>query len=58
MIRALNFVNPVFYGSYASGAGANSDLLNLTWQVAVVGLSAIFIAGVVAALVQWRRLEA
>lgn len=58
VIQALNYVNPVFYGSYASGAGANSDLLNLTWQVAVVGLSGIFIAGVVAALAQWRRLEA
>ena len=58
VIRALNFVNPVFYGSYASGAGANSDLLSLTWQVAVAGLSGIFIAGMIAALVQWRRLEA
>jgi len=58
VIRALNYVNPVFYGSYASGAGANADLLNLTWQVAVAGLSGIFIAGVIAALGQWRRLEA
>lgn len=54
----LNYFNPILYGSYSSGADTARHIMMLAPIVSIIGLTGITILGVVAALVQWRRLEA
>src|SRR5579872_2690566 len=56
--RFINYANPLRYASMAIGAGASDELANIALPVALTGLSAIAIIGIVLALMQWRRLEA
>jgi len=56
--RFINYANPLHYASMAIGAGASDELANIALPVALTGLSAIAIIGIVLALMQWRRLEA
>ncbi len=59
LVNALNYVNPLLYGSYSSsGSETARHLLNMTPAFAIGGLTGIAVLGIAAALVQWRRLEA
>jgi len=59
LLAAINYVNPLFYGSYSSsGSEPARHLLNMTPAFAIGGLVGIATLGIAAALAQWRRLEA
>jgi len=58
MFKAINVVNPMVYGSYASGTGVTAELLTLNAFVAAAALGGLWLAGSGLALAQWRRLQA
>lgn len=54
VVESLNYLNPLLYGSYSTGAG----FVGMTNAISIGGLLGIAIVGTGAALAQWRRLEA
>ena len=58
VVKALNYLNPLLYGSYSTQAEAGRHVLSMTPALAVGGLLGIAIVGIAASLAQWRRLEA
>jgi hypothetical protein len=59
LLNALNYVNPLLYGSYSSTSTEPArHLINMTPAFAIGGLIGIATLGIAAALAQWRRLEA
>lgn len=58
LIVGLNYLNPLVYGSYSTGAEAARHILQVSLPMSLVGLAGITALGVSAGLVQWRRLEA
>jgi len=58
LLTGLNYLNPMIYGSFSSGAEAARHVMQLTVPTATIGLSAIAVLGIAAALAQWQRLEA
>ena len=58
VIQALNYLNPMLYGSYSSGAEAARHVMQTGTLFSVGGLAGITVIGITAALAQWRRLEA
>jgi hypothetical protein len=58
VVQALNYLNPMLYGSFSSGAEAARHVMQTGSLFAVGGLAGITILGIIAALAQWRRLEA
>jgi len=58
VINVIDHVNPLYYFSmHFDQSGSNESMVSNV-GVAIVGLAAIAVAGYVAALAQWRRLEA
>lgn len=57
IFKFLNFFNPMAYATYSSGA---SGIVNpfAGWQLNVAALVAIGVLGIMAALAQWRTVEA
>jgi hypothetical protein len=58
LVKGLNYLNPLLYGSYSSGAEAARHVAQIGSVEAMIGLGAIIVLGIVAALTQWRVLEA
>ena len=58
LIVVVNYANPMLYGSYSSGAAAARHVAMVSPPLALTGLVSIAAVGIVAALAQWRRLEA
>lgn len=57
LVTALNYFNPLVYLTFESGAGART-VMQLSAQISTIALCSIIALGVIAALGQWRRLEA
>jgi hypothetical protein len=58
VINVIDHVNPLYYFSgHFDDSGRNQSMV-ANVDVAILGLAAIAVAGYVAALAQWRRLEA
>ena len=57
LIRSVNFLNPLVYGTYQSGA-TTIQYPFATWEFNLAALALIGAAGAVLALAQWRRVEA
>jgi hypothetical protein len=57
LIAIVNYANPFLYGSYSSGAEAAHRVIQMSATSGAIGLMGITVAGIVAALAQWRRLE-
>ena len=58
VINVIDHINPLFYFSgHFDDSGRNQSMVQNV-DVAIAGLAAIAVAGYVAALAQWRRLEA
>jgi hypothetical protein len=55
VLEFLNYLNPLFYGSYAE---SGRHFIGVPNPLAIAGLLGIAIVGSGAALAQWRRLEA
>jgi len=59
IITALNYLNPMVYGTYTTDDwGGVVRHPFAAWQFNLVGLAAIGSAGIAIALAQWRKLEA
>jgi hypothetical protein len=58
IVQGLDYLNPMMYGSYSMGAEASRHIMQLSVPLSMLGLSAITVLGISAALAQWRRLEA
>lgn len=58
VVRFIDYLNPVVYGSYSATSKAGGNVEMLLPGAGMLGLVAVAVIGVVAALVQWQRLEA
>jgi len=58
ILKVMNLINPLVYGSYASGTSVTAELLTLNALVAAGALLALWLAGSGVALAEWRRLQA